>query len=392
MRIGYLVPEFPGQTHAFFWREQLALQNQGCEVTLLSTRKPPIDACAHAFRDEARRRTSYLLPPGPLALTQGFRALASAPVRKYFASLPGSAVKRIGLGAAVSVAASRLASLCAASGVEHLHVHSCANAAHVAAVCHLSGGPPFSLTLHGDLDVYGDAHAQKFAQAKFVSVVTEALRSQVMERLGRSAEFLPVIRMGVDTAAFAPRQRTDSSRFLVVTVARLNHTKGHVYALEAVRRLVSEGIPIEYKIAGSGPEEAAIRDHIGRLELAGHVEMLGSLAEDGVKELLGRADAFLLTSFGLGEAAPVSVMEAMASGVPVVSSRIGGTAEMIDDGVDGCLVGQRDVDGIASALRSLAADPALCRALAERARVRAQADFDFNRNAARLLREIQRVH
>ena len=103
--------------------------------------------------------------------------------------------------------------------------------------------------------------------------------------------------------------------------------------------------------------------------------MLGQIGEDRVLDLLRRADLFALTSVGKGEAAPVSVMEAMACGLPVICSAIGGTPDMIEDGVDGFLTGQEDVDAIAAALGRLAAEPDLVRAMSAAARASAMAKF-----------------
>jgi len=386
MRLGYLVPEFPGQTHAFFWREVQALRGAGVEVHLLSTRRPEPGACAHAFAEAARAETTYLFPPAPERWPASALARVFSPgVRSYFAELPERGPASLARQTGILASALELRAQAQRLGLQHVHVHSAANAAHVASLAHLLGGPTYSLTLHGDLDVYGTGHARKFRTAKFVSVVTRALAEAVGEQLSLPAAFLPVIRMGVDVGSFKPLPRGDSPDFRLTTVARLNHTKGHVYALEAIARLRAEGFELRYRIAGTGPEEAALRAHVARLELGDVVSLLGSLAEHEVRELLLDSDVFLLTSFGLGEAAPVSVMEAMASGCSVVCSRIGGTAEIIANGEDGLLVPQQDVGAIAEAVRSLITSKDLRNRIGSAARRRALADFDAGTNAQRLL-------
>ena len=96
-----------------------------------------------------------------------------------------------------------------------------------------------------------------------------------------------------------------------------------------------------------------------------------------------------MSSFGLGEAAPVSVMEAMASGRPVISTRIGGTAEMIDDERDGLLVAQQNSSEIAKCLEQLISDPELRSKLGAAAREKAVQEFDYRINAALLLDRIE---
>ncbi len=390
MRLGYLVPEFPSQTHAFFWREARAIRDLGHEVVFLSTTKPPSDSCAHEFADEARKQTRYLFPPGPGVLLESMaRATKIGAVASYLRELTARNPKEQARLLGLVFVALELARLVRHNSLDHVHIHSCADAAHVGVLAHLICGVPFSLTLHGDLDVYGRDHASKFRYAKFVSVVTRALQEQVQDKIGLGVGKLPVIRMGVDTAAFAPRgERGRSEKFKALTVARMNRTKGHVFALEAIAQLRSRGVDVVYDIAGSGPELESVKQHISRLELGDVVTLHGSVSEGDVRRLLFEADAFLLTSFGKGEAAPVSVMEAMAAGVPVICSRIGGTGEMIEDGKEGFLTPQKDDAAIASALEKLHSDESLMSDLARAARVRAEQDFDFRRNAEALLHQI----
>lgn len=109
---------------------------------------------------------------------------------------------------------------------------------------------------------------------------------------------------------------------------------------------------------GSGPHEAATRGHIERLGLSDFIEMAGPKSSSEVAAILSKSDALVLSSVGEGEAAPVSIMEAMASGLPVVCSQTGGTHDMVQDGEDGYLVPQ-GCGAIAGALSRLANDPVL---------------------------------
>src|SRR5262245_33745132 len=116
--------------------------------------------------------------------------------------------------------------------------------------------------------------------------------------------------------------------------------------------------------------------------------MAGTLGEEAVRDLLQRADAFVLPSVGLGEAAPVSVMEAMACGLPVVASVIGGTPDMITSGEDGVLVPQGDEKALADALVRLSRGPEERRRLGRAARARAERSFDSQQTTRRLLEAI----
>ena len=196
--------------------------------------------------------------------------------------------------------------------------------------------------------------------------------------------------MGVDVERFRPAEvpRRDGP-LLAVTVARLTFAKGHRYFLRAMRHAVDRGLDIRYAIAGGGPYRDEIEAEAASLDLGDRVEMLGLIGEDQVLDLLRRADLFALTSVGKGEAAPVSVMEAMACGLPVICSAIGGTPDMIEDGVDGFLTGQEDVDAIAAALGRLATEPDLVRAMSAAARASAMAKFSHVTSARKLLAAIR---
>lgn len=356
LRLGYLVPEFPGQTHAFFWREIVALRSLGVDVHLVSTRRPSPDACRHAFAAEAHRETHYLLPFRVRHVMAALGSIGTLGASVgYVASLKETArLRRAALLGLIPIAA-ELKSWAHRNRIQHIHVHSCAVTAHLAAVCRLLGGPSYSLTLHGSLSVYGGDHASKMKHAAFVSAVTRPLQAEVCECTGWSADRVPVVTMGIDASRYPARvPRELTGRLKIATVGRLCPTKGHRYVMEAMAKLQQEGLAVEYKIAGSGPHQAAIERNVAELGLQDSVQLVGSISEEAVAQLLCECDAFILASIGQGEAAPVAVMEAMATGLPVICSRIGGTPDMIRDGVDGFLVGQRDVDSIANVLSELA--------------------------------------
>lgn len=391
--LGYLVPEFPNQTHAFFWRELNAIEASGVPVHVFSTRRPDPSACPHGFADAARARTTYLFPPrwGQVARFLAARPAASLRALSYVAGLGETPLPRRAVLAGLIGPAAQLAMEARAAGIQHVHIHSCANAAHLGALAHILDGLDYSLTLHGDLPVYGTDHGAKMARAQFVSAVTAPLQASLRAEIDPEGRF-PVIWMGVDTERFAPdpakRAARPLDRLEVVSVARITFAKGHRFFLRAMAKLRAEGHDIHYRIAGEGPERANLEAEIAELGLQDHVEMLGSVAEDRVLELLQSSDVLALTSIMQGEAAPVAVMEAMACGLPPVCSIIGGTRDMIDDGVDGFLVGQEDVDAIADATRILVTDPDRRAQMGIAARASAQRLFDHTTNALALYREI----
>jgi glycosyltransferase involved in cell wall biosynthesis len=274
------------------------------------------------------------------------------------------------------------------NGIDHIHGHSCANSAHVLAISHRLGGPPYSLTLHGDLNVYGTDHQLKMAGAKVIFVVGAHLREQLL-RIGVPADKIVSTFMGIDTARLATLGTERSyvpGEIHLATVARLDPVKGHLHTLAAIARARETGARIKYSIAGGGSFEGTIVSKINELGLSDCVELTGTLSESEVCSLLSKTDVFVLSSFGSGEAWPVSVMEAMGAGLPVISSDIGATSEMIVSGVDGILVPQKDEAAICSSLCLLANDIQVRERMGHAARRTACQRFDVS-TTARLLRD-----
>lgn len=388
MRVGYLVPEFPGQTHIFFWREILALRELRVDVTLISTRRPAQITCRHAFALPASGETHYVYPP---SLRRALLALLRRPLRTirsihYVVTLAESPLRARLRYLGLLACAADLLEFSRAKQLEHLHVHSFADAAHLTSICRILGGPKYSLTLHGDLEVYGADHAKKVRGSSFVAAVGPHLAKQLKDRVGVEPDRCLVTFMGIDAAKFSPgtRQGTRSERFRLATVARLHPAKGHVHALAAVRSAVDAGCDVTYSIAGDGPHLDALTAEVERLGLGARVRFLGTQSEDEVLELLRSSDAFILPSIGTGEAWPVSVMEAMACGLPVICSIIGATPEIVSEGVDGFLVPRGDEEGLASAVVRLFRDKDLRDRMGMAARRAALERFDC-RTTARML-------
>ena len=388
MRLGILIPEFPTQTHVFFWREIVALRKFGIPVEIFSTRRPR-EHCPHSFAEAARAQTFYLFPPRVGSLLGFARGAVRSRCADYLKTLKGG-LRQKARAAICSFAALELARRAEERRIDHLHVQSCADAAHVAAMAHLITGLEYSLHLHGDLDVYGGDHAAKMSRAAFIAAAARPIQQQLTEIVGVPDDRTCTVWMGVETDRFSPdlRERRPNASLDLVTVARLNPAKGHKEALAAVRVLVDAGRDVRYSIVGSGPDRENILAEVRRLKLSDRVTLTGSLGEDAVLEQLRRAHVFVLPSTGLGEASPVAVMEAMACGIPVVSTIIGGTPAMIADGVDGFLVPQRDPKALADAIARLF-DEQLRRRLGGAARRKAVALFDCRVTSHKLISAIE---
>jgi colanic acid/amylovoran biosynthesis glycosyltransferase len=390
--LGILIPEFPLQTHIFFWREIVALRKIGMPVAILSTRRPAESACRHEFAAEARKETHYVYPPSIGAgLGAMFLNYRGAKALGYLMGLKETPAAQKLRGFGLFLCAADLYAYSKRRGIKHIHVHSCADAAHVAAICNILGGPSYSLTLHGDLPVYGVDHAAKMSRAACITCDGPHLKEQIVKQVGYPADRVLPNWMGLDTERFAspPRTNGQANKLNLATVARLDACKGHRFAIGAVRKAVDQGMDVRYTLAGEGPERKNIEDLIAKLNLRDRVTLLGTRGETEVLELLRNSDAFVLSSVGMGEAGPISLMEAMSCGLPAVCSIIGATPVMLTDGVEGMLVPQEDEEKLAESFVKLARDPALRQSLGAAARGRATAQFDSAATTRRLLDFIQ---
>ena len=390
-KIAVLIPQFPGQTHIFFWREIAHLEAMGIDVTLISTRKPPKGLIAHKWSDEAMARTLYLgLPLGDAAaaLQQLPRLLQGqsdvGPLRDLLVAAP---------------AARKLKGLMEDRGIEHVHVHSCGRAALVAALARRMGGATYSLTLHGPLSDYGPGQGFKWRFAAFGTVITEKLKSEMVKSLaGDLPDRLPVRPMGVDTdvlrreSAYQPAR--DGEKLRLFSCARLNVVKGHQDLLQAVRILLDQGLDVELEIAGEDDDGGSgfhsdLQAQLEKLGLQDHARLLGAIDADQVREKLLAAHCFVLASWH--EPLGVAYMEAMSCEVPTIGTNAGGVPELIRDGIDGLMVPPKDPQALARAIGRIAAKPDLARKLAKAGRARIKAGFRAELGAETLMAEMARL-
>jgi glycosyltransferase involved in cell wall biosynthesis len=214
--------------------------------------------------------------------------------------------------------------------------------------------------------------------------VSREIAGELVERLDWPAEKVEVVYNAVDVErveAQAPpglREQLGGSetRLLVLTPARLDAQKGHRTLLDAVVEVPEA----TFVLAGEGPERAALEARAAELGVADRVSFLGR--REDIPQLLAACDVFALPS--LYEGSSLAVLEAMAAGIPIVSSAIGGTEELVEDGRSGLLVAPGDAQGLAATLRRLLADPQLRRDLAGRARGRVDEGLRREQMAARV--------
>jgi glycosyltransferase involved in cell wall biosynthesis len=389
-RIGFLIPEFPGQTHIAWWRVANELRALGCDVQLISTKPGKDKVSVHSVLAADAGKVFYAWPPGAgLAIREAVRNPAGV-FRgvTYLLSLRDSSLREKLALFPVLISAISLSGFLRKRDIDPVFVHSCANAAHLVALCNRIMGVRYALRLGGDPKVYGKDHHHKMERAEFVLSASPTYFDELVGEHGVDRSKLYWSWVGTDLSAYTVDpswpQNDGADGLRILTVARLNETKGHLYALEAVRDLVQGGVEATYTLVGEGPFRKALEEKVASMGLGDRVRIVGQKDTQEIAAMLRQSDVAILASFGAGEAAPAVICEAMAAGVPVISTRIGVTDHMIVDGVDGFLVDQRDSAAIRDRLRTLATDRAGL-ARMKRAAREASAKYDVRQTAVRLL-------
>jgi glycosyltransferase involved in cell wall biosynthesis len=239
---------------------------------------------------------------------------------------------------------------------------------------------PHVITMHGTGPETAAARRRlalriAFRASEEVVAVSQGLKDQLLEEIGTVSERMRVIPNGIPPlTGDRPRLREElgvgEDELLVVAIGNLFHNKAHIDLLRALASLPDA--PWRVAIAGAFKEaEPDLRGFIAERRWESRACLLGPRRD--VADLLAAADAFCMPSHR--EALPMALLEAMASGTPIVASRVGGIPEAVADGREGLLVPPGDVPALTVALRRLLADPGLRRRLAEAARERVLGEF-----------------
>lgn len=371
MRIGYVIPEFPSQTHVWIWREILHVREWRMPMMIFSTQKPAAsDRARHAFADQAERETVYLWPRGKLgAVLTVLMTLVTHPIGFFrCVKLAMTLENTVNRGKVrplwpLIVPACILAKEAKKADITHLHSHSVARSAVICMMVKRLIGMPYSLTLNADLTWWGGGVERKIAESAFTIAITQALLDEVHAKFPAIPPERTILgRIGVDTRRWErpvsrPLPKGDSGSVRIVSVGRMHHNKAFDVLMQAARRLTDDGLDLEVRIIGDGSERAALEAMRTRLKLEGVVSFLGSMSEDQIiDELL---DAHIFSAVSRHEPLGVVYMEAMSLGVPTLGTTSGGVREIIDSGESGLLVEPGDPEALAQAIRRLIEDPAL---------------------------------
>jgi glycosyltransferase involved in cell wall biosynthesis len=386
-QFAYLFERFPSFGQTFCYREVAELARQGIAPPIFSIRnpknEPPQDwdehivESVHYLPDEehllhdVRRASKKGELAGEVTAALDEWGRRSDFLRLYQAVCVGLRLQK--------------------TGVHHVHAHFAGMAARTAFWIGRFFPISFSFTAHAN-DIFAPRDFKigldKLVEgARLIVTETDYAERFLRERFPDSADRIHRIYNGLDLTLFKCADFS-SAPPLIVAVGRLIAKKGFVDLLRACRLLMELGKSFRCEIFGEGPLEQELREELARLDLQRSIELPGARPQHEIREHLAAATAFVLPSVidpdGGMDNLPTVIMEAMAAGLPVISTSIGGIPEMVIQNETGFLVPPGDIAALAGAIERVANDRSLARKLGQAGYERAQRLFSIDKNVREL--------
>jgi colanic acid/amylovoran biosynthesis glycosyltransferase len=235
------------------------------------------------------------------------------------------------------------------------------------------------------IEEYGDrVYDPLFAEGDFFLTNCEFFRNRIV-KLGCNEDKILILGSGIDCQkfAFSPRFFPVDGRIRFATIGRLVEKKGIEYCIRAIAKLIPDYPNIEFNIIGNGPLKTHFQTIIQELALDSTVNLLGAKQQQEIIEILDNSHIFMAPSVTAANGdrdAPLNTLkEAMAMGLPVISTYHGGIPELVEDGISGFLVPERDTDAIAAKINYLIAHPELWSEMGRAGRARVEEKYDTNK-------------
>jgi colanic acid/amylovoran biosynthesis glycosyltransferase len=379
MRIGYILEHITGGWLSY---EIDALADLGAEISIY----PVNPATYGVFLGKPRYRNRTLAGD----LVRAGAAWASHPIGSHalFHELSSYAGKKIAL------AALSTARMAGRERPDILHAHFATAPAAAARAASRLTGIPYGFSAHA-YDLFKEPVdrpflAKKCADAAFVRCISEYNRRHLIKTAGADESRLFVIHCGIDTGRFAadrPKPGGRPRKQTIMTMGNLVEQKGITYLIEALSDPAIKEKGYHTVVIGDGPLKEGLMRQASSLGV--EAEFVGAVDNREVMRFYREADVFVLPSVtctdGHMDGIPVVLMEAMACGVPVISTRLSGIPELVEDGKSGILVPEKDARGLAGAIERLLSNTDMARRFSEQGRKKVVAEFDIRDVARRLM-------
>ncbi|SDX03383.1 Glycosyltransferase involved in cell wall bisynthesis [Ruegeria halocynthiae] len=358
MKFAYFMNTYPMTSTTFIRREIAAHEEAGFEVKRFAIRRWNQELSDPKDREE-EQSTSYILEQGVCRLLMAFlREMLTNPVGLFRAirgmvHMARNATNQRWKQIAYLLEAVYLKQTTLAQEIGHLHVHFSTNSASVALLSYLMGGPSYSVTIHGPDELYdmgANSLGLKTLHASFIAVITDYC-FQIVDTHTESkfTNKIYLVRCGINADAFSATPDYPAQQEYVC-VGRLCEAKAQHVLVEAFSEIVAENPEANLILIGDGDQRHLVESTIKRLNLGRNVELAGWRSNQEVLAAIKSARALLLPS--LAEGLPVVIMESFALGRPVLTTRINGIPELVDEAC-GWLADPGNKESLVECLKSL---------------------------------------
>ena len=400
--IAYVAQFFPYMTETFVYREVLALREKGFNVVTLANRQPQRERLAEESKP-LMDSTSYFFPIRLLTLLMAHFYFILTYPQRYFSTIytvfspKGESWSNRWRTFGHWVGGVQLAKVAEEKGVQHIHAHFSVNAATIGLVISRLIDVPFSFTVHNNFFTDRLILREKLRHAKFIIAISEYSRDWLLDyapEIPDLKEKFQIIHCGISLDQFRPKQLAHlngkvAHKPLIFSLAYHAERKGMPYLVEACRILRDRGVEFECIIGGNGPETPLLREMIQNYRLEESVKLPGVIFQENLNSYLVKSNVFILPCItaanGDKDGVPVVLMEAMAMQIPVVSTTVSGIPELIDHGVNGLLVPEKESVALADAIQYLLEDPEFATKIGRLARQKIAHAFNIHTTSDQLI-------
>jgi glycosyltransferase involved in cell wall biosynthesis len=394
-KTAYILLWFPKPSETFIFREVMNLRKMGLPLEVFTLFGKPKGHMSREMLEAAENVERLGIPfvkraPSDLLywLTQDRRRALSAARTVLFRRWRG--LEKSGESWWAALCAFRLARRFVERGIEHIHAPWASGPATAAWMASLLTGIPFSFTARA-WDIYPPDAAlrDKLRDAAFVRSETHTNIEYLVRSCGGDTAKIYLTYNGVPLQATRGASVEMRPPYKLLALGRFVGKKGYDYLLRSCRLLADRGVDLHLTLAGDGPRALHLKDLARQLGLSDRVSFPGFVAYDAVPDLFYASDIFIMPSVvhssGDRDGIPTVIMEALMHRVPVIATDVSGISEVIEDGITGLLIPEKDPRAIAEAVERMVANRDEALIMAERGRARVVEQFDPERNHKRVL-------